>query len=114
MAEKKSGGIISGLKGIGIGDGLNSPIKILDEMGNYAFSMSLLDYQERIKVEKVLLQASIEYDERNWRGLTLLFEKAINYINERSGVNSYDITLDGFVNDGVLKINEFFSNRTNV
>lgn len=29
VQEKKNGGAITGLKGIGIGNGLNSPIKVL-------------------------------------------------------------------------------------
>jgi hypothetical protein len=58
MEEKRNRGMITGLKGVGIGDGFNAPIKILEELGNYAFSMSLLDYQERIRIEKILLQAS--------------------------------------------------------
>jgi len=35
------------LKGVGIGNGFNAPMRIFSELGNFAFSMSLVDYQER-------------------------------------------------------------------
>lgn len=34
-----------GLKGVAIADGLTSPYDMLAEMGNYAYHMSLIDYQ---------------------------------------------------------------------
>lgn len=45
LEEQKNKGVITGLKGIGIGDGFTAPFKILSELGNHAFSMGLLDYQ---------------------------------------------------------------------
>ena len=43
--EAKNKGVITGLKGIGIGDGFTAPFTIFSELGNHAFSMGLLDYQ---------------------------------------------------------------------
>lgn len=50
MTEAKNKGIITGLKGIIIADGFNAPWKIFSEVGNHAFSMGLLDYQERMHI----------------------------------------------------------------
>ena len=38
-------GFLKGLKGVGIGDGFTAPYDILSEVGNWAFHMSMLDYQ---------------------------------------------------------------------
>lgn len=43
-------GFLTGLKGVGIGDGFTAPYEILSEVGNWAFHLSLLDYQERMKL----------------------------------------------------------------
>lgn len=43
-------GFLKGLKGVGIGDGFTAPYDILSEVGNWAFHMSMLDYQERMKL----------------------------------------------------------------
>lgn len=59
---------MTGLKGIAIGDGFTHPYNILSEVGTYAYHLGLIDYQERMKVEKMLLNASrhdlaFKYDE---------------------------------------------------
>jgi hypothetical protein len=35
---------------VAVGGGFNNPMKILMEMGNYAFSIGLLDFQERVRM----------------------------------------------------------------
>jgi hypothetical protein len=47
---KKSSGFLTGLKGVAIGDGFTMPYDILSEVGTYSYHLSLLDYQERMKV----------------------------------------------------------------
>ena len=47
---KNSKGFLTGLKGIGIGDGFTSPFEILSEVGMFSYHLSLIDYQERAKV----------------------------------------------------------------
>lgn len=46
----KKGGQITGFKGLIIGNAFNAPFKILSELGNYGFSLGLLDYQQRAKL----------------------------------------------------------------
>lgn len=96
LAEKNNGGRITGLKGVGIGGGLNSPFRLMSELGNYGFSMSLLDYQERMRMEKIILSAYFYQQNKEWAKMKADFEKAMNYLYDRTGVSYYDITKDGF------------------
>ncbi len=41
---------MTGLKGVAIGDGFTMPYIILTEVGEYAYNLGLIDYQERAKV----------------------------------------------------------------
>lgn len=66
MAEKANGGKITGLKGVGIGGGLINPFRLLSELGNYAFSMSLADFQERMRLEKLVLRANLDQQNQDW------------------------------------------------
>ena len=61
VKQKETGGFLTGLKGVGIGDGFTHPYDILSEVGNFAFHLGLIDYQERIAVEKYLINATIAY-----------------------------------------------------
>lgn len=58
VKEKINGGKFTGLKGVGIGGGLNNPFRLMSEIGNYGFSLGMLDYQERIRMEKIILRAN--------------------------------------------------------
>ena len=69
LTESKNGGVIKGLKGVGIGNGFNAPMRIFSELGNFGFSMSLLDYQERERLEKMILKADFDYEDKQWSKL---------------------------------------------
>lgn len=45
VQKKKSGGFLTGLRGVGIGDGFTHPFDILSQVGEFAFNMGLIDYQ---------------------------------------------------------------------
>ena len=90
------GGFLTGLKGIAIGDGFTYPYEILSEVGTFSYHLSLLDFQERAKLEKMLLNASRHQDERNYDAMHDDFDNALDYVVEQAGdINVYDIKIDG-------------------
>jgi hypothetical protein len=87
---------LTGLKGVGIGDGFTAPYDILSEVGNWAFHLSLLDYQERMKLETMLLRSAKNNARLNYSNLHDDFDNALDYIVSQAGdVNVYDIKIDG-------------------
>ncbi len=86
-------GPISGLKGVAIGDGFTHPTAILQQMGEYAYNLGLLDYPERSTVEQIILNGTFQERSRYWKDLHDTFDNALDYIVEMAGgVNVYDIT----------------------
>ncbi len=84
------------MKGVGIGDGFTAPYDILSEVGNWAFHLSLMDYQERMKLETMLLRAAKNNARLNYSNLHDDFDNALDYIVFQAGdVNVYDIKIDG-------------------
>jgi hypothetical protein len=62
-------------------------------MGEYAYNFGLIDYQERAKIEQVILNATYQNLNRRWADLYDSFYKVLNTItNGTGGVNVYDIT----------------------
>lgn len=58
--------------------------------------MSLLDYQERMKVETILLRAGKNNGKLDYLALHNDFHSALDYIVEQTGhVNVYNIRIDG-------------------
>jgi hypothetical protein len=87
---------VTGLKGIAIGDGFTFPYEILSEVGTFAFHLGLVDFQERMRLEKVLLNASRHNMQNDMDAMHLDFDTALDYIVEKAGnVNVYDIKIDG-------------------
>lgn len=92
-AEEKKQGFLTGLKGVGIGDGFTHPYFILTQAGEYAYNLGLIDYQERSVIEHVIMNATYQNRFRNWRELHDSFDLALDLIvNMSGGVNVYDIT----------------------
>lgn len=84
------------MKGVVLGNAFTAPYEILSETGNYAFHLSLLDYQERMKVETILLRAAKNNGKQDYLALHNDFHSALDYIVEQAGyVNVYDIRVDG-------------------
>jgi hypothetical protein len=80
---------------VAIGDGFTAPYDILSEVGTYAFHLGLLDFQERSKLEKILLNATRHDRAAHYDNMHLDFDRALDYIVERAGnVNVYDIRID--------------------
>ena len=81
------------MKGVAIGDGFTHPFSTLAMMGEYAYNFGLLDYQERSKIEQILLNATYQDLNHRWRDLHISFYKIMGTItNGTGGVNVYDIT----------------------
>lgn len=101
------------MKGVAIGDGFTHPFDILSQMGEYAYNLGLLDFQERSIVEQMANNASLQYRIRDNRGLHGSFGKILDYIVERSGgVNVYDITK--YENYPTILINEYFNQPSTI
>lgn len=78
---------------MGIGDGFTHPYMILTQVGEYAYNLGLIDYQERSTIEHLILNATYQERFRNWRDLHDTFDLALDLIvNMSGGVNVYDIT----------------------
>ena len=91
--EQDNKGFLTGLKGVAIGDGFTHPYNILTEVGEYAYNLGLLDYQERSKVEQIIINATYQDRIRDWRNMHDSFDDALEYIVAKAGgVNVYDIT----------------------
>lgn len=96
VKAKEEGGFLTGLKGLAIGDGFTFPYEIMSEVGTYAYHLGLLDFQERMRLEKILLNGSRHALLGDYDALHLDFENAMDYIVESAGdINVYDIKLDG-------------------
>jgi vitellogenic carboxypeptidase-like protein len=93
VREKLNGGFLKGLKGVAIGDGFTDPFHILAEVGGFAFNFGLIDYQERAKVEQIIINATFQEREQNWAELHDSFDRALDLIVEMAGgINVYDLT----------------------
>ena len=73
-------GFLTGLRGVAIGDGFTHPYDILAEVGTYSYHLSLIDFQERSKLEKVLLNASRHNLRFDYDNLHDDFDRALDYI----------------------------------
>jgi len=86
-------GKITGLKGVGVGDGFTHPYFILTQVGEFAYNLGLIDYQERSWVEHLILNATFQERTRDWRNLHITFDQVLDMIVDLAGgVNVYDIT----------------------
>ena len=84
---------MTGLKGVALGDGFTMPYVILTEVGEYAYNLGLIDYQERSRVEQMIINATFQDRIRAWRDLHDSFDNVLDYIVEKAGnINVYDIT----------------------
>lgn len=93
---KESGGFLTGLKGIAIGDGFTFPYEILSEVGTYSYHLGMLDYKERMKLEKILINASLHNIQDDFDALHWDFDNALDYVVQKAGdINVYDIKIDG-------------------
>lgn len=93
VREKMNDGFLKGLKGVAIGDGFTHPFNILAEVGGFAFNFGLIDYQERAKVEQIIINATFQERERNWKELHDSFDRALDMIVDMAGgINVYDLT----------------------
>ena len=71
---------LTGLRGVAVGDGFTHPYDILAEVGTYSYHLSLIDFQERSKLEKVLLSASRHNIQFDYDNLHDDFNRALDYI----------------------------------
>lgn len=86
-------GKITGLKGVAVGDGFTHPYFILTQVGEYAFNLGLIDYQERQTIEHLILNATYQERNRDMDQLHNTFDMALDLIVDMAGgVNVYDIT----------------------
>ena len=81
------------MKGVGIGDGFTHPVNILEQVGEYAYNLGLLDYQERSMIEHIILNGTYQRRMQDWRAVHDTFDLALDLIVYFAGnVNVYDIT----------------------
>lgn len=93
LEEKENGGWLKGLRGAAIGDGFTHPYFILAEMGSFAYNIGLIDFQERVKIEQLIINSTFQERGKDWDELHNSFEKILDHIVEWSGgVNVYDFT----------------------
>ncbi len=93
IEERGKSGFLKGLKGMAIGDGFTVPYDILAEVGGFAYNLGLLDYQERSRIEQVILNATYQNRFRQWDALHNSFETVLGLIERYTGgVNVYDLT----------------------
>ena len=65
----------------------------MHQVGEYAFNLGLIDYQERTMIEHIILNTTYQERIKDWRGVHDSFDKALDLIVYfAGGVNVYDIT----------------------
>ena len=93
LSEKDKGGFLTGLRGVGIGDGFTHPYNILAEVGAFAYNIGLLDFQERSRIEQLIINATFQNRNRQWSNLHDTFDVVLdNIVDWAGGVNVYDFT----------------------
>ena len=93
LSEKDKGGFLTGLRGAAIGDGFTHPYNILAEVGAFAYNVGLLDFQERSKIEQLIINATFQNRNRQWSDLHYTFDTVLdNIVDWAGGVNVYDFT----------------------
>lgn len=91
--EVHNKGFLTGLKGVAIGDGFVHPYDILSQVGEYAFNLGLLDYQERSAFERLIMNSTYQKNRHKWEDMHETFDNVIEGIADvAGGVNVYDIT----------------------
>lgn len=93
LEEAEKGGFLKGLRGAAIGDGFTSPYQILAEMGGFAYNLGLLDYQQRSRIEQVIVNATYQHRNQLMDDLHNSFEIVLDAIERwTGGINVYDLT----------------------
>ena len=91
--QQDHNGFLTGLKGVGVGDGFTMPYIILSQVGEYAYNLGLIDYQERSRVEQMIINATFQERIQAWNDTHDSFDNILDYIVEKAGgINVYDIT----------------------
>lgn len=84
---------MTGLRGVGIGDGFTHPYNILAEVGAFAYNVGLLDFQERSRIEQLIINATFQNRNRQWSNLHDTFDTVLdNIVDWAGGINVYDFT----------------------
>eukprot|EP00828_Plagiopyla_frontata_P041738 TRINITY_DN6049_c0_g1_i1.p1 TRINITY_DN6049_c0_g1~~TRINITY_DN6049_c0_g1_i1.p1 ORF type:complete len:544 (-),score=84.35 TRINITY_DN6049_c0_g1_i1:97-1728(-) len=73
------------LQGIAIGDGFTEPITIASEYGAFAFNLGTIDYEERIEVERTILQMVTTSENGQWNKSSDLWNYLVNDVQSKGG-----------------------------
>lgn len=73
------------LEGIAFGDGFTEPVTIATEYGAFAFNLGLIDYEERIEVERTLMQLMVTSQNGKWNKTSDIWNYVVNDIIEKGG-----------------------------
>ncbi len=96
-------GFLTGLKGVAIADGFTNPFSTLSLMGEYAYNLGLLDFQERSKIEQVILNSSYQFLNERYTDLHKSFWRVVETIGNNSfGTTAWDVTKYKFPPTGLL------------
>jgi carboxypeptidase C (cathepsin A) len=102
-------GFLTGLKGVAIGDGFTHPGFILSQVGEFAYNLGLIDYQERSTIEQIILNGTFQERRQYWKDFHDTFDLALDLIVQMAGgVNVYDITK--YIEYPDMIINEYLGN----
>lgn len=111
--EQANNGFLTGLKGVAIGDGFTHPYDILSQMGQFAYNLGLIDFQQRSHVEQLILNSSLQNRALNYTALHHSFGQVLDYIVQKSGgVNVYDIT--SYNRYPTVLVNEYFNQLSTI
>jgi hypothetical protein len=103
---------LKGLKGVAIGDGFTNPGAIFSQVGEFAYNLGLMDYQERSVIEQIILNGTFQERRHLWSDLHDTFDKGLDLIVDfAGGVNVYDITK--YHDYPTLLIDEYLGNFNN-
>jgi carboxypeptidase C (cathepsin A) len=103
-------GFLTGLKGVGIGDGFTHPYAILSQAGEYAYNLGLIDNQERAWAEHMILNATYQERRKYYNDMHDTFDDVLEMIVDLAGgVNIYDIT--SYKEYPTKLLEEFFGNE---
>lgn len=68
---------MKGLKGVGIGDGFLHPEYMLREMSSYAYNLGLLQFNERKRIERKVINGTFQIRQKDMRGARQIYTEVV-------------------------------------
>jgi vitellogenic carboxypeptidase-like protein len=72
--EQGFNGFLKGLRGVALGDGFLHPEYMIRELPSYAYNLGILEFNERRRIERKVMNATFMIRQRHWAEAQALYE----------------------------------------